>query len=74
MIITILTEKTEYDIMTDSENQIKDTLQILLEKGLLPKKAQECREVYSVRRKRMVSVESTYVESGIYQGDILKIG
>ena len=73
MIVTISYEKKEYDIMTNPDNSIAQTMKILQEKGMIPASDGEPAQIYSVRKKRTVPANVTYRESGIYQGDILRI-
>ncbi len=74
MVITVEAGKLKYDIMADENSTIQNTLQILIEKSMLPMTEEEIpSRIYSVRKKRDVPVDVGYRENGIFQGDILRI-
>lgn len=74
MIITIVSDEKEWDIQADENSSIQNTLKILRERGMLAMQEENIpKTVYSVRKRRSIDTERTYRESGIYQGDILKI-
>lgn len=73
MIITFHCGKNDYDIMTNQNNVIRDTLEILQDKGMLFFEDSMPQQIYSVRKRKNISVDSTYKKGGVYQGDILKI-
>ena len=74
MIVTVVAEEKEWDIQADENSSIQNTLKILIERGMLAVSDQNIPQtIYSTRKRRSISTERSYRESGIYQGDILKI-
>lgn len=74
MIITIVFQGKSYDIMVDPHNSIFNTLLVLSEKNMIPYACNAIPNcVFSERKKEEVNSSKTYVEMGIYNGDILKL-
>lgn len=72
MNITICNGKEQYDIQTNSDNQVQEVLRILEERGMLSL-AEVPQKVYSERKKRYIETERTFRQAGIYQGDKLRV-
>lgn len=58
-------------IMVDDRQKIAETLIVLTEAGIL--EAKDCRIVRSARTKERISIEKSYAEGHIYNGDILAL-
>lgn len=69
-----INEDKDIDLMVPDEQQIKETIQILSEKGFLPEEGLETvKYIQSLRTKNQVNVLLTYMEAKIYSGDILEL-
>lgn len=73
MMLTISLKHPAEDRMVtvtvDEEQNIKGTLKILSEAGII--NGMDCQTVRSMRNRNRIHVEQTYRESHIYNGDIL---
>lgn len=74
LTLTIQTETNNQtvDIQVNSDNKIKDTLQLLTKKNIVTVPG-NIREVYSIRNKEFTNTENSYEQGKIYTGDILRI-
>lgn len=67
-------EKRSVDIRVNSENYLKDTLELLSRRGILyAGNLEERSEIYSVRNKEFIRIGKTYEQGNIHSGDILKL-
>ncbi|MDE6625486.1 MAG: hypothetical protein K2K56_03830 [Lachnospiraceae bacterium] len=76
MILTLTikeNEKKAFDIQVPSEQRIKDTLQVLMENGLIDGTKCESYQVFSVRNSQWLDMKQTYEENGVYTADIVGI-
>lgn len=76
MIISFndLITKKNIDIKVNSDQKIKDTLEILIQNGFLANSlTNKNRKVKSHRQEDFVNIEMTYNQEKIYYGDILYI-
>lgn len=67
-------QNKDLNLLVSEEQKIKETLQVLAERGLVPgKMADSVRYVRALRTKQRVNILLTYKEGNIYFGDILQI-
>lgn len=66
-----MAEGKDIDLLVSGEQKIAETMEILLEKGLLCETAEDMDYIRSLRTKRQINTGMTYEEAGIYSGDIL---
>ncbi len=62
------------DIKVNPEQKIKETIQILIDGNVLPKiSANADITLFSERKGEFIDMEKSYIETQIFQGDILQI-
>lgn len=74
MLITLtwrIQEDKTIDIKVNREQKIGETMKILRQKGLYPSLDDRLCVLQSLRTKERLNPALTYVEQGIYTGDIL---
>lgn len=66
-----LSEKRTFDLQVNTDQKIKNTLQILQEAGMVSKEVSTATHVYSERQKQQINTGISYEQAQIYQGDII---
>ena len=62
-----------YDIQVNNQQTIGETLQILQQKGMLPKFNPAQCVLKSMRTRQFLNPEMTYEENSLYTGDVIII-
>lgn len=71
MIISIVYKNSEDNYKVDPEKKIIDTLKIIQENTNMNFDILNLEYVYSKRRKESINVDSSFIDSKIYNGDVL---
>lgn len=71
LTITICYARQQYDIMVNPESKIHEVLSVLSERNMIPSLDELETDIFSERQQKSISMECTFKEGHIYQGDKL---
>jgi len=71
LTITICYSKQLYDIIVNPECKIHEVLSVLSERNMIPSLEELSSDIFSERQQKNISMECTFKEAYIYQGDKL---